>query len=153
MVGNVLPGGSVVPPDVPVVQLGSSDNTKASITLVEVGPLTADVNNKPMHLQKLDNEVHQNSVPALVWNLGQMKLTVGESLECLHPVARVAGSDVLADVSGQLGPPVVLGDQLQCLEAASVSSDLRVVMLLHNPATEVLILQHNDLATKQEESV
>jgi hypothetical protein len=69
------------------------------------------------------------------------------------PVAHITGSDILADVSGQLGPPVVLGDQLQHLEVASVFGDPHVVVLLHNPATEVLIPQHDNLVAKQEESV
>jgi hypothetical protein len=83
------------------------------------------------------------------WNLDRMKLTVGKLPKCFHLVACIAGSDVLADVSGQLGPPVVLGDELQCLEVASVPCDLYVVVLLHDPATEVLIPQHDNLAVKQ----
>jgi hypothetical protein len=43
-VGNVLLGGSVVPPNVPVVQPCGSDCTEAGGALVEVGPLTEDVN-------------------------------------------------------------------------------------------------------------
>jgi hypothetical protein len=82
-----------------------------------------------------------------------MKLTVGKSLKCLRPVTHVAGSDVLTDVSGQLGPPVVLGDQLQRLEAASMSGDPRVVVLLHNPAVKVFIPWYNNLTAKQEQSV
>jgi hypothetical protein len=82
-----------------------------------------------------------------------MKLTVGKLLECLCLVAYVTGSDVLADMSGQLGPPVVPGDELQCLEVASVSGSPRVMVLLRDPAIEVLIPWHDNLATKQEESV
>jgi hypothetical protein len=128
------------------------------VALIEVGPLIEDVNHnhdrvEPVGLRKLDNEVHQDSVPALVRNLGRMKLTVGKSPEHLCPVARITGSDVLADVAGQLGPPVVPGDQLQRLEAASMSGDPRVMVLFYNPATDVLIPWHNDLAAKQEESV
>jgi hypothetical protein len=69
-VRNVLLGGSVVPPDVlvvppdiPVVQSGGSDSTEASVALVEVDPLTEDINHnhdrvEPMHLWELDNEIH-----------------------------------------------------------------------------------------------
>jgi hypothetical protein len=158
VVGNVLLGDSMVPPNVPVVQPGSSNSTEAGVALVEVGPLTKDVNHnhdrvEPMCFQKLDDEVHLDGVPVLVQNLSQMKLTMGKSPECLHLVARVTGSDILANVSGQLGPPIVPGDELQCLEVASVSSDPRVMVLLHNPAKEVLIPQHDNLAMKQEESV
>jgi hypothetical protein len=68
-----------------------------------------------------------------------MKLTVGELLERLCLVACVTGSDILANVVGQLGPPVVPGDELQCLEAASMSGNPCVVVLLHNLVTEVRI--------------
>jgi hypothetical protein len=151
-------GGSVVPSHVPVVQPGDSDSTKASVALVEVGLLTEDVNHdhdciKPVCFWELNDEVHQDGIPVLVQNLGWMKLTMGKPLERLHPVARITGSDVLADVLGQLGPPVVLGDKLQHLEAASMSGNPRIVVLLHDPAMEVLILAHNDLAMKQKESI
>jgi hypothetical protein len=50
---------------------------------VEVGSFTEDVDHnhnriEPVGLRKLDNEVHRDGVPALVWNLGRMKLTVGK---------------------------------------------------------------------------
>jgi hypothetical protein len=106
-----------------------------------------------MRFQKLNDEVHRDGVPVLVWDLSRMELIMGKSLECLRPVAHITGSNVLADVLGQLGPPVVPGDELQCLEVASISGNLRVVVLLHNPTTEVLIPWHDNLATKQEESV
>jgi hypothetical protein len=37
-VRNVVSGGSVVPPNILVVQPGSSDSTKAGVALLEVGP-------------------------------------------------------------------------------------------------------------------
>jgi hypothetical protein len=131
------------------------------MALVKVGLLavfTKDVNHnhdrvKPMRLRELHDEVHRDGVTVLVWNLGQMKLTMGKSPEHLCPVACIAGSDLLADMSGQLGPPVVLGVELQCLEAAGVSSNLRVMVLLHDLTIEVLIPQHDNFAAKQEESV
>jgi hypothetical protein len=82
-----------------------------------------------------------------------MKLTMGKSLEHLGLVACIAGSDILVDVSGQLGPPVVLGDELQHLEVAGMSSNPHIVVLLHDLATEVFIPRHNNLAVRQEESV
>jgi hypothetical protein len=82
-----------------------------------------------------------------------MELTMGKSPEHLRLVAHITGSVILAHVSGQLGPPVVLGDEFQCLEVACMSGGLCIVMLLHNLATEVLILWHDNLVTKQEESM
>jgi hypothetical protein len=98
------------------------------VALVEMGPLTKDIDHnhnhvEPMCLQKLDDEVHRDSVPVLIWDFGRMKLTVGESPKHLRLVVRVASPNILADVSVQLGPPVVPGDELQCLEVASMSSD------------------------------
>jgi hypothetical protein len=128
------------------------------VALVEVGPLTEHIYHnhdciEPVHFRELDDEVHRDGVPAFVQNLSRMKPTMGKLLERLCLVSRVAGSNVLADVSGQLGPPVVPGDELQHLEAASMSSDPGVMVLLHNPVTEVLILRHDNLAMKQEEPV
>jgi hypothetical protein len=62
-IGNVLLGGSVVPPDILVVQLGTPNSTEAGVALVELGSLTEDVNHnhdhvEPVGLQKLENEVH-----------------------------------------------------------------------------------------------
>lgn len=148
----------MVPPHNPVVQLGGSDRAKAGVALVEVGPLTEDVNHdhdhiKPMHFRKLHDELHRDGVSALIWNLGRMELTMGKLLEHLCPVACITGSDVLADMSGQLGPPVVPGDKLQPLKVASMPGNPHVVVLLHDPAMEVLIPWYNNLAAKQEEFV
>jgi hypothetical protein len=147
-----LPGAA----DVLVVQLSRSHSTEAGVALVEVGPLTEDVNHdhdQPVHIWRLQDEVNQDGVPALFWNPGQMKLTVGKALEPFRPIAHIAGSDVVADVSGQLEPPVVLGDEFQSLEAASIPGNLYVGVLHHDLTTEVLILQHNNFAAEQEESI
>jgi hypothetical protein len=155
---NVLPGSSVVLPDVPVVKSSGSDSPEASVAPNEAGLPTEDVNHdhdhiKPMHVWEFHDEVHQNRVPVLLWNLSQVKLTMGQLLERLCPVARVAGSDILTNVSGKLGPPVAPGDKLQHLEVASMSGNPHVVVLLHDPTIEVLIPWHDYLATKQEEPV
>jgi hypothetical protein len=65
--------------------------TEASMALVEVGLLTKNINHdhdcvEPMRLRELDNEVHRDGVPPLVWNLSRMKLTTGKSPEPLRLV-------------------------------------------------------------------
>jgi hypothetical protein len=105
------------------------------------------------YLQELDNEVHQDGVPVLLWDLRWVKLSVWQPLECLSPDAWLAGANVLADVPGQLGPPVALGDELQHLEAASMSGHPSVVVLHHDPPLEVLVLQDNNLVVKLEKSI
>jgi hypothetical protein len=72
--------------------------------------------------------------------------------ECLGPTAQVAGRNVPADVSGYLGPPVVLGDELQRLEVASMTSDPGIVVLLQNLAAQILVPRDNILATEVQES-
>jgi hypothetical protein len=114
-VGNILPGSSVVPPDMLLVELGSSDSSETSVALNEVSPLTEDINCdhdhiKPVCIWELYNKVHRDRVhvPALLQDLSQVKLTVGQPTEHLCLVAHIASSDILAHVSGQLEPPVVL---------------------------------------------
>ena len=75
-----------------------------------------------------------------------------ELLECLGLAAQIAGSDMPADVSGHLGPPVVPGDKLQCLEEASMTGDSCVVVLFHDSAAEVLVPRDNNLAMEVEQT-
>ena len=61
--------------------------------------------------------------------------------------------DVLADEMRHVWPPVVAGDELQCLEATSMTSDFDVMVLRHNVAMELSVFQHVDLATEEEKAV
>jgi hypothetical protein len=89
-VGDVHPRGSVVP--VLEIELSGYNNSETSMALVEVGPLTENINHnhhsvEPVCGQKLHHEVHRDSVPAFLWNFRRVKLTVGQLLKCLGPVA------------------------------------------------------------------
>jgi hypothetical protein len=46
------------------------------------------------------------------------------------PVAQVAVLHIDADVAGHLGPPVIAGYELEGLEAACMSGDAHIVVLL-----------------------
>jgi hypothetical protein len=50
----------------------------------------------------------------------------------LRPVAQITGLDIDADVVGHLGPPVLMGYELRSFEAACMSSDVCIVVLLDN---------------------
>jgi hypothetical protein len=122
-------------PDVPVIQPGGADGVDAGGGLDKVGALTENVacNHDrvvPVSLRKFNNEIHRDRAPTLLRNLGRVQFTDREFPERLSPAAQVASRNVPADVTGQLGPPVVPGDKLQRLEAAGMSGDLGVVVLL-----------------------
>jgi hypothetical protein len=52
-----------------------------------------------------------------------MELTDRSSMLNFSPVTQVAVLNIDADVAGHLGPPVVVGYELEGLEAACMSSD------------------------------
>ncbi|KAF8206229.1 hypothetical protein K438DRAFT_1963313 [Mycena galopus ATCC 62051] len=64
---------------------------------------------------------------------------MGELPERLCPVAWIAKMYWPTCWDSWLGPPVILGDKLQGLEAAGMSSNLRVVVLCDDLGPEVLI--------------
>jgi hypothetical protein len=75
------------------------------VALVEVRLLTEDINRDHDNIEavcfrEFDDEIHRDSIPALIRDLGQMKLTVRKLLEHFCLVAHIAGADVLADVPG-----------------------------------------------------
>jgi hypothetical protein len=58
--------------------------------------------------------------------------------------------NVDADVAGHLGPPVVAGYELEGLEAACMSSDARIVVLLDDMVPQVSVFGDIDLTTEHE---
>jgi len=72
---------------------------------------------------------------------------------CLHSIAEVAVLDVLTDETQNLWPPVVVGDELQYLEATGMISDFGVMVLRHNAAMQLSVFQHVDLATEEEKAI
>jgi hypothetical protein len=49
-----------------------------------------------------------------------------------HPVAQITGLDIGANIAGHLGPPVVAGYELEGLEAACMSGNAHIVVLLND---------------------
>lgn len=78
-VGDILTWGTVMAPDVPVVQPGSADCVEPGGTLIEMSTLTKNVNDDhnrivPVSFRELDNEIDGNSVPLFFRNLGRVQL-------------------------------------------------------------------------------
>jgi hypothetical protein len=57
-------------------------------------------------------------------------------------VAHITGLDIGANVAGHLGPPVVTGYKLEGLEAACMSSNVHIVVLLDNMMPQVCLWGH-----------
>jgi hypothetical protein len=55
-----------------------------------------------------------------------------------------------ADVAGHLGPPVVVGYELEGLEAACMSSDAHIVMLFDDTVPQVSVFGDIDLTVEHE---
>jgi hypothetical protein len=55
-----------------------------------------------------------------------------------------------ADLVGHLGPPVVVGYELENLEAACMSSDARIVVLLNDTMPQVSVIGDIDLTAEHE---
>jgi hypothetical protein len=55
-----------------------------------------------------------------------------------------------ANVAGHLGPPVVLGYELEGLEAACMSSDAHIVVLFDDTMPQVSIFVDIDLTAEHE---
>jgi hypothetical protein len=68
----------------------------------------------------------------------------------LRPIAQIAGFDVDADVTGHLQPPIVARYELQGLEAACMSGDVRIMVLFNDTAPKVSVIRDIDLTAKHE---
>jgi hypothetical protein len=68
----------------------------------------------------------------------------------LGPIAEVTGFDVESNVPGHLWPPVVVHYELECLEAACMSSNECIVMLLDDAAPKLSVFGDIDLTSEYE---
>jgi hypothetical protein len=66
------------------------------------------------------------------------------------PVAQITGLDIDTDVAGHLGPPVVAGYELEGLEAAYMSSDAHIVVLLDDTTPQFSVFGDIDLTVEHE---
>jgi hypothetical protein len=65
-------------------------------------------------------------------------------------VSQVTVLHVDTDVAGHLGPPVVAGCKLEGLEAACMSGNVRIVVLLNDTTPQVSVIGDIDLTTEHE---
>jgi hypothetical protein len=68
----------------------------------------------------------------------------------LRPVAQITGVDIGADVAGHLGPPVIAGYELEGLEAACMSSDAHIMVLLDDTMPQFSVFGDIDLTVEHE---
>jgi hypothetical protein len=79
-----------------------------------------------------------------------VELTDRSSTLYFRPVTQITGLDIDADVMGHLGPPVVVGYELEGLEAACMSCDARIVVLLNDTTSQVSVIGDIDLTMEHE---
>jgi hypothetical protein len=93
-----------------------------------------------MGFQQLDYEVNADCVPWCLRCLRRVELTDRSSTLYFSLVAQVAVLHVDADIVGHLGPPVIAGYELEGLEAACMSGDARIVVLLDDTMPQVSVI-------------
>jgi hypothetical protein len=103
-----------------------------------------------MRLGKFNNKVDTDDVPLIFWSLEGVKLSIRLMVLQLSPIAKVAGFYIDSYVSGHLGLPVGAQYEFECLEAACMSSDVHIVMFLHNVMFKVSVVGDIDLASEHE---
>jgi hypothetical protein len=79
-----------------------------------------------------------------------VELTDRSSTLHFCPVTQITGLDIDANVTGHLGPPVVAGYKLEGLEAACMSSDACIVVLLDDTTPQVSVFGDIDLTAEHE---
>jgi hypothetical protein len=79
-----------------------------------------------------------------------VELTDRLSILYFSPVAQITVLNVDADVMGHLGPPVVVGNELEGLEVACMSSDVCIVVLLDNTTPQFSVFGGIDLTVEHE---
>jgi hypothetical protein len=67
-----------------------------------------------------------------------------------HLVAQITGLDVGANVVGHLGPPVVVGYELEGVEAACMSGDAHIMVLLDDTTPQFSVFGDIDLTVEHE---
>jgi len=119
-------------PNVPEVQVGGARGGDGGYCLGEMTSLTDGIHNHhdaviPSGLRELRDEVHADNIPAVFWNGERLEFANREAALRFGSEAEVAVSNILADESGHVRPPVIPGDELQCFEAAGMTSYSRVM--------------------------
>jgi hypothetical protein len=103
-----------------------------------------------MGLGQFNYEVDTDCVPWFRQCLQGVELTEGSLVLQLCPVTQVTGFDVYANVPGHLQPPIIACYELQGLEAACMSSDVRIMVLFNDTVPKVSVIGDIDLTAKHE---
>jgi hypothetical protein len=103
-----------------------------------------------MGFWQLDYEVNADCVPWFRRCLRGLELTEGSLVLQLCLVTQITGFDVDADVPGHLGPSIIVGHELQGLEAACMSGDAHIMVLFNDMAPKVSVIRDIDLTVKHE---
>jgi hypothetical protein len=104
----------------------------------------------PMGFRKLNYEVDADRVPWCLGCLQMVELTDRSSTLRFSPIAQITGLDIDANVVGHLGPPVVAGYELEGLEAACISGNACIMVLLNDMTPQFSVFGDIDLTTKLE---
>ena len=119
-------------PDMMEVELCSSGGRQSSDCTDKVALFSHRVNYDhdgilPIRFQKLHYEVNTGCVPGCIWDWKGMEFSEGQQMNGFSLEAHIAGGDIFAYVPGHLQPPVIYGDQFQCLPSSRMSSKFGVV--------------------------
>ena len=88
-----------------------------------------------------------------VWNGHQVKFAVGFMPRRFRATAQIASLRVQTDFPAKAGPPVAPQNQFEGFESPRMPCDARVVVLLNDSLSKILIFWDIDLATEEEEMI
>src|SRR6267154_5496698 len=106
-----------------------------------------------MRVRKFHNEIHTDDIPAVLRSWERVKLSGWTASLNLSPETGVTCFHILANVAGHLWPPVVAGDELQCLPVSRMSCYSGVMVLGWDAAAQLRIRRHIDSVLETEESI
>jgi len=145
-------------PDITQVEIGGAGGRNSSDGLDKVGSFTGGVYDHhdcvvPSRLGELDDEIDTGCIPAAFRDREGLEFSCREAAGDFGVEAEVTGRDVLADIAGHVGPPIIPGHELQSLELAGMACDLGVVAKGDDAAVEVGGGWHVDAPMEVQESV
>src|SRR5260370_31992256 len=136
---------SMMMPDVLQEQPGNSSGVQGGDCGYGMNPLRQAIHHHedgivPLGVQEFSDHVYGDHLPALVRDLVGDQLSHFLHWEGLCPVACIASSNELGNISGQPWPPVVPQHQLQHLLPSRVSCKSSSVVCMHQVMTELRVV-------------
>jgi hypothetical protein len=104
----------------------------------------------PMGFRQFDYEVNIDHVLWCLRCLRRVELTNRSLTLHFHPVAQITGPDIDTNVAGHLGPPAVVGYELYGLEAACMSGNAHIMVLLNNTTPQFSVFGDIDLTMEHD---